>query len=163
MSGSDQENGTASEGDGEVEAEKEAVKLKPHPIATRISRALKTVVCGDFATFGVAALPFPGLSIHHHSITSSSGSASTSTSIRTLARPNGAFQVALPLTLAQAVDQLKARCSLVADGAAHVWEMSAVQFKIENPAFHAAVSAADTCQILIACYSGVCVDRCHLW
>ncbi len=120
MSGSDDEDYVEHES-GEDEEEE---YFWAHPIGTLLSSAINNAACGDFATCGVAALPFPGLSIHPNPMTS-----------------GGEFQVALPLTLPQAVDQLKARCSVAADGGTPVWELSAAQFSIENPAFHISVSA----------------------
>jgi hypothetical protein len=113
MSGSEDEE----DGAGLVshEEDEKAPEFEPHPIALSLSSVLKTTAlstpCGDFATFGIAALPLPGLSILLPAPALSSASRSR------------AFQIGLPLTHAQAVDELKARCSAAADGSG-VWELS---------------------------------------
>jgi hypothetical protein len=148
------------EGDGDERAdgdgdEEEDEAFEPHPIAALVVSALQDIGCGDFATFGIAALPFPGLCIHSLSGVSSGASARIATGAA-LVRPNGAFQVSLPLTLEPAVDQLKARCTLAADGASNVWEISAAHCSIENPAFSIAVSASGPCGLLVVPLSSSC-------
>jgi hypothetical protein len=114
--------------------------FEPHPIARLLRSAFdagkqaESNACGDFATFGTAALPLPGLSIH--------------SAVGGYNSPTNALEVSLPLNQAHSIDQLKARCSLAKDETA-VWEMNAKHFSAENPAFHHAVSATPRARALV--------------
>ncbi len=107
-------------------------------------------VCADFATFGSADLPFPGLSIHSSSDLNADGISSSSSSGAAGAAParDDVLRVALPPN-ALALQQLKSHSSPVPSTGAVAplqWQLSAKHINIENPAFERAVHVPDLCR-----------------
>jgi hypothetical protein len=161
MSESDSHSGSDSNSD---------VDAAMHPVAERLLKVLTDVgerrMAGDFATFDSVSLPLPGLTILPapsaavSAAASSSASVSSSSSASAASAPSAAaialsagndpIQVSLPLAEAQA-QQIKARCSLAPFGrrertlydtaVRNSWQLEPDQFRLENPAFIAAVRA----------------------
>ncbi len=129
-----------------VAAPADSVWLRSFHLEDLMLSALDNIeegVCGDFATFGSAELPFPGLSIQSPSDVNADGIDGGGSSGAAGAAParDDALRVALPPN-ALALQQLKSHCSPVPSTGAVTpsqWQLSAKHFNIENPAFDRAV------------------------